>query len=62
MDFDRPNPIVSPCVGLCELGSDGFCVGCLRSVDEITRWINMSEGERRWIMDHVLIEREAMRR
>lgn len=62
MDFDSPKPIVSPCVGLCELGSDGFCVGCLRNVDEITRWIHMSDGERRWIMEHVLIDREAMRR
>jgi predicted Fe-S protein YdhL (DUF1289 family) len=54
--------IPSPCVGLCELGPDGFCVGCLRTGDEIARWISMSDSERRWMMEHTLAEREAKRR
>ena len=62
MNFDTAKPILSPCIGLCELGSDGYCVGCHRSGDEIARWISMSDNERRWLMEHVLNERGATRR
>lgn len=55
-------PILSPCVGICHLGADGYCEGCLRSGDEIARWIAMGEAERRRLMDEVLPQREAMRR
>jgi len=55
-------PILSPCVGICHLGADGYCEGCLRSGDEIARWIAMGEAERRHLMDEVLPQREAMRR
>ena len=55
-------PILSPCVGICHLGADGYCEGCLRSGDEIARWISMGEAERRRLMDEVLPQREAMRR
>lgn len=55
-------PILSPCVGICHLGADGYCEGCLRSGDEIARWIAMGEAERRRLMDDVLPQREAMRR
>ena len=54
-------PILSPCVGVCHLGSDGYCEGCLRSGDEIARWVAMGEAERRRLMDEVLPVREAAR-
>ena len=57
-----PKPILSPCVGLCELGPDGLCRGCLRTGSEIARWIAMSDAERRFIMEHTLVAREATRR
>jgi uncharacterized protein len=56
------NPVLSPCIGICELGTDGYCVGCHRSGAEIARWISMSDSERRWFIEHVLAEREATRR
>ena len=31
-------PILSPCIGLCELGPDGLCLGCFRTGQEISRW------------------------
>jgi predicted Fe-S protein YdhL (DUF1289 family) len=55
-------PILSPCIGICELGSDGYCVGCHRTGDEIARWLSMSDSERRFFMEHTLAEREAARR
>jgi predicted Fe-S protein YdhL (DUF1289 family) len=55
-------PILSPCIGICRLDRDGYCEGCLRSGDEIARWVAMGEIERRRLMDEVLPQREAARR
>ena len=54
-------PILSPCIGLCQLGADGLCDGCLRSGEEIARWISMSDRERQWMMENTLPQREAGR-
>ena len=35
----------SPCTNVCAL-EDGYCVGCGRTVAEITSWQSMSEDER----------------
>jgi predicted Fe-S protein YdhL (DUF1289 family) len=55
-------PILSPCIGICELRPDGLCKGCLRTGAEIALWRSMSEDERRFIMERTLPEREAARR
>lgn len=56
------SPILSPCIGICHLGAGGLCEGCLRSSDEIARWVVMGEAERRRIVEDVLPQREAQRR
>jgi len=39
--------IESPCVNICTLdASSGLCLGCGRTIDEITRWTAMSPTER----------------
>jgi len=53
--------ITSPCTGVCRLGSDGLCEGCLRTGTEIGSWIGMSEAERRRLMDDILPTRELQR-
>ena len=41
----------SPCVKLCVIHPEArLCVGCLRTIDEITSWSRMSEGARTAIM------------
>lgn len=56
-------PILSPCIGVCELDETGaFCEGCLRTTGEIACWSRMSDPEREHIMSVVLPEREAQRR
>ncbi|MGP4844873.1 DUF1289 domain-containing protein [Marinobacter sp. 1Y8] len=42
----RKDRVRSPCVSICALDSDDICIGCQRSVDEITRWSQMSDAER----------------
>lgn len=29
---------LSPCMGLCKLDEDDFCLGCRRHIDEIKDW------------------------
>ena len=54
-----PRPILTPCIGICELGPDGYCVGCRRTGEEIARWLSMTDTERRWYMEHALPQRES---
>ncbi len=35
----------SPCVDICTLDDDDLCVGCGRSLDQISRWALMSREE-----------------
>jgi predicted Fe-S protein YdhL (DUF1289 family) len=45
---------LSPCIGICSLGDDGLCAGCLRTGAEIGAWSRLPDAERRRIMDEVL--------
>jgi uncharacterized protein len=41
----------TPCVNVCLLDSEtGLCVGCGRTLQEITNWSAMTPAERRAIM------------
>ncbi len=39
----------SPCVFICKI-KDGVCIGCDRTLDEITSWRDMSMAERMAVM------------
>jgi predicted Fe-S protein YdhL (DUF1289 family) len=54
--FDAP---LTPCIGVCSLDADGYCIGCRRSLDEIARWSRMDNATRRRVMDDVLPLRKA---
>ena len=47
-------PMLSPCIGICELATDGFCSGCLRTSAEIGGWTQMTDIERTHVMDVLL--------
>lgn len=51
--------VLSPCVGVCSLGDDGLCQGCLRTVAEIARWSQMNDNERLQLMETLLPMRET---
>jgi len=42
--------VPSPCVDICRLDPQGICVGCRRTMDEITEWPLASEARRREIL------------
>jgi predicted Fe-S protein YdhL (DUF1289 family) len=46
-----PAPIASPCTKVCTIDpASGLCRGCGRNLDEIARWMSLSESERVRIM------------
>ena len=54
--------VESPCVRVCVVHPEArICTGCLRSIDEITRWSKMSGAERREVMA-ALPDRAGLRR
>ena len=50
-DIWHRDEIQSPCVKLCVVHPEArLCVGCYRSIDEISRWSRMTPDERISIM------------
>ncbi|HEY8507203.1 MAG TPA: DUF1289 domain-containing protein [Steroidobacteraceae bacterium] len=50
----------SPCINVCTLDGAGVCIGCLRTIDEITRWRAMS-SEEQWELLRQLARRREQR-
>jgi predicted Fe-S protein YdhL (DUF1289 family) len=47
--------LASPCTRVCTIDPDtGFCIGCLRTLDEISRWVTMPDAERRAVRESLL--------
>lgn len=47
----KRDEIESPCIKICVIHpAERLCTGCLRSIEEITRWSRMSAEERSAIM------------
>lgn len=42
--------ITSPCVRNCCLGKDDVCLGCFRTIEEIIRWGDANDEEKRMIL------------
>jgi uncharacterized protein len=47
---------MSPCISVCALDAQGYCTGCLRTIDEIAGWTSMS-AEEQWQLLRELDER-----
>ena len=43
----------SPCVGICQISPQGYCVGCFRRLDEIAGWGSLPDGRKRQILEAV---------
>lgn len=50
-DVWKRDEVESPCINICVVHPAArICTGCLRSIDEISRWSMMPADERRRIM------------
>ena len=44
----------SPCIGICKLKENGkLCIGCGRSIEEITYWNNLSNKKKNKILKNI---------
>ena len=51
----NPAPTPSPCVNICRLTPDrSYCLGCFRSLEEITTWAQADNAQRRRIWVQLL--------
>lgn len=50
----------SPCVQVCALDQNDVCIGCQRTGDEILRWSQMTNEERREVLRKVAIREEKV--
>jgi predicted Fe-S protein YdhL (DUF1289 family) len=47
-----PAPIRTPCIGVCAVdGETGWCLGCGRTLVEITAWSRASEHARETVLE-----------
>ena len=44
-------PVNSPCISVCALNEDNQCVGCFRTVEEITQWVRMDRARRLAVLE-----------
>lgn len=51
--------VESPCVRNCCLNDDDICLGCFRSLVEITRWSQGDDQERRETLEKAELRRKA---
>ena len=63
MFAEIPDPVVSPCISVCQLDPrTGLCLGCLRSLKEISSWSRISKDEQREVLVAVAERRAALKR
>ena len=52
-------PVPSPCINVCTIDEDtGYCRGCFRSLEEVTRWTRLTNEQKQKVVD-ALPERKA---
>lgn len=46
--------VPSPCIGVCKMvPATGWCSGCFRSIDEITRWSRLADDDKLALWQHI---------
>jgi len=44
----------SPCISICALDeTETYCIGCMRTSEEIMSWLTFSEEERKKILEEL---------
>ena len=61
LEKNNDNIIESPCVRNCCLDNNDICIGCFRSLAEITQWTLVDEEKRRFFLRNAQERKEQMR-
>ena len=43
--------VISPCINICKLDENKICIGCYRTIDEITNWTKSTDQEKLSILN-----------
>ncbi|AXR06013.1 DUF1289 domain-containing protein [Salinimonas sediminis] len=46
----RSLPVLSPCIGQCQLDAAARCTGCFRDLSQITTWTQLTAREQRQVI------------
>jgi uncharacterized protein len=53
--------VPSPCVNVCQMHPEkNYCVGCLRTIDEIGGWLDMRNEEKVEVLARIELRRKAV--
>lgn len=53
------SPVPSPCIDVCAIDPHtGWCVGCARTLDEISAWPTATDGQKRAILSRLAQRKE----
>lgn len=51
--------ITSPCINICKMdASNSLCLGCFRTIDEITAWSRLDDAGQQHILANVARRRQ----
>ena len=48
----KKSPIESPCISVCRYENE-VCVGCGRTIDDITNWYDMTDNEKQAVLNRI---------
>ena len=54
----KKSPIESPCISVCRYENE-VCVGCGRTVDDITNWYDMTDKQKQAVLNRIEKESEG---
>jgi len=49
--------VSSPCIDVCELDSDFVCIGCGRTIDEVLKWPEYTDEQKKAVLDRLFGEK-----
>lgn len=55
------NKVKSPCIRVCKYDEEGNCLGCYRSMEEISKWIFMNDAEKLEVLEKAKIRKATPR-
>ena len=55
------SPVPSPCTNVCRIDpASGWCVGCLRTIDEIAAWGSLGDAAKRVVWELLPLRRQTL--
>jgi len=51
--YPSVDAVNSPCVDICELDSDFVCIGCGRTIDEVLKWREYTDEQKKAALDRI---------